>query len=108
MVSLRSIALGFQTFCATICILLAITVFRIRRDKVGPEESCAQVLVQVLLHGCFIDFCSALDSTTRQAIAASRWIMLEMMLLGALLLYLTVSTAGVWSGVLIAPLVLRS
>jgi hypothetical protein len=34
MVLLRSVALGFQAFCATICIILAITVFRIRRDKV--------------------------------------------------------------------------
>lgn len=54
---LRSSLLGFESFCATICILLSIVIFRLRKDK---------------------------------DIAASRWIMLQMILLGALLLYLTV------------------
>jgi hypothetical protein len=34
-VVLRSTALGFQSFCATICILLAFAVCRLRRDKVS-------------------------------------------------------------------------
>ena len=54
---LRSSFLGFQSFCATICILLSIVIFRLRKDK---------------------------------DIASSRWIMLQMILLGALLLYLTI------------------
>ena len=54
---LRSSLLGFESFCATICILLSIVIFRLRKDK---------------------------------DIAASRWIMLEMILLGALSLYLTI------------------
>lgn len=55
--ALRSSFLGFQSFCATICILLSIVIFRLRKDK---------------------------------DIASSRWIMLQMILLGALLLYLTI------------------
>ncbi|KAF7259095.1 hypothetical protein EG68_06249 [Paragonimus skrjabini miyazakii] len=55
--SLRAIPLAIQSFCITICFLLGITVFRLRRTRV---------------------------------IKAANWILLEILLLGAVLLYFIV------------------
>lgn len=54
---LRSLALGFQSFCTTVTIVLAIVVFRLRKSKI---------------------------------VASARWVKLEMILFGALLIYQTV------------------
>ena len=49
-VVLRSTALGFQSFCATLCLLLAFAVCRLRRDKVCLDNHCKSILWLTIYH----------------------------------------------------------